>query len=269
MSKYRLGFIGTGNMGGALVRAACRTENGGRDVLIFNRTAARAEALADSCGCSVASDAAQAAREAEFVVLGVKPAQILPLIDALAPALAADSCVLVSMAAGVSLAQIGAHSPVPAMRIMPNTPAASGEGLTLLCAGEGVKRAQIETFCAALAPSGRFDEIPESLFDAAGTLTGCGPAWAYMFMEALADGAVACGVPRAKAMLYAQQMLRGAATHAQETGLHPGALKDAVCSPGGSTIEGVASLEDGAFRASVIAAVRAAYKKTVEMGKGE
>lgn len=109
MSKYRLGFIGTGNMGGALVRAACRTENGGRDVLIFNRTAARAEALADSCGCSVASDAAQAAREAEFVVLGVKPAQILPLIDALAPALAAHSCVLVSMAAGVSLAQIGAH----------------------------------------------------------------------------------------------------------------------------------------------------------------
>ena len=139
--------------------------------------------------------------------------------------------------------------------------------MTLVCAGEGVTPASVQALCGALAPAGDFDEIPEALFDAAGTLTGCGPAWAYMLIEALADGAVACGVPRAKAMRYAAGMLRGAATHALETGLHPGALKDAVCSPGGSTIAGVAALEAAAFRSAVIGAVRASYEKTVEMGK--
>ncbi len=267
MSKYRLGFIGTGNMGGALVRAACKTENGGKDVVIFNRTAARAEALSASCGCCVAPDAQAVAREADFVILGVKPAQIPALVEEIAPALAAHACVLVSMAAGVSLSRLAELSPVPVMRIMPNTPAASGAGLTLVCAGEGVGSARVEAFCAALAASGMFDEIPEALFDAAGTLTGCGPAWAYMLMEALADGAVACGVPREKAKLYAAGMLRGAAAHAMETGLHPGALKDAVCSPGGSTIAGVAALEAAAFRSAVIGAVCASYKKTVDMGK--
>lgn len=267
MNQYRLGFIGTGNMGGALVRAACKTENMGKDVIVFNRTAARAEALAAECGCHVAPDAQTVAREAEFVVLGVKPAQVPALIGEIAPALAAHACVLVSMAAGVSLSRLAALSPVPVMRIMPNTPAASGAGLTLVCAGEGVGKAQVEAFCTALAAAGLFDEIPETLFDAAGTLTGCGPAWAYMFMEALADGAVACGVPREKANLYAAGMLRGAAVHAMETGLHPGALKDAVCSPGGSTIAGVAALEKAAFRAAAIGAVRASYEKTVDMGK--
>lgn len=267
MSRYKLGFIGTGNMGGALVRAACKAENGARDVLIFNRTAARAEALVRACGCTAASDAATVARESEFVVLGVKPAQIPALLEEIAPALRTHDCVLVSMAAGVSLAALGACSPVPVMRIMPNTPAASGAGMTLVCAGEGVGQARVSRFCAALAASGSFDEIPESLFDAAGTLTGCGPAWAYMLIEALADGAVACGVPRAKAMHYAAEMLRGAAVHALETGVHPGALKDAVCSPGGSTIAGVAALEGSAFRAAAMGAVRASYEKTVEMGK--
>jgi len=266
MAKYTLGFIGTGNMGGALVRAACRRD--AANVLIYNRTASKAEALAAQCGCAVAPDAATVAREAEFIVIGVKPYGVADLLDELTPVLAERTdAVVVSMAAGVTLEKMAAHCPSPCVRIMPNTPCASGEGLTLVCADARVTRAQIDAFTDVLAESGMFDEIPESLFDAAGTVSGCGPAWAYMFIEALADGAVACGVPRAKAMLYAAQMLRGAATHVMATGEHPGALKDAVCSPGGSTIEGVAALEDGGMRATVIRAVRASFEKNAKLGK--
>ena len=266
MADHLLGFIGTGNMGGALVRAACKKDPS--QVLIFNRTREKAQALADECGCTVAESAAEIAEKAQYIVLGVKPAQVAGVLNELRPILEARTdAVLVSMAAGVTLEKLSALCPLPAIRIMPNTPCAAGEGLTLLCADARVGRAQIDGLKDALSASGLFDEIDESLFNAAGTLSGCGPAWAYMFIEALADGAVACGVPRAKAMLYASQMLRGAAANALASGLHPGQLKDAVCSPGGSTIEGVAALENGAFRASVIEAVRASYDKTVAMEK--
>ena len=132
----------------------------------------------------------------------------------------------------------------------------------------GVTDAQEQAFRAMLAPAGRLDAIPEQLIDAASCVSGCGPAWAYQFIEALADGGVACGLPRAKAMEYAAQMLAGSARLVLESGQHPGALKDAVCSPGGSTIAGVHALEDGAFRATAIHAVVAAYEKTRALGKG-
>lgn len=267
MAQYLLGFIGTGNMGGALVRAACRKDPA--QVLIFNRTRAKAQALADACGCTVAESAAEIAEKAKYIILGVKPNQAAGVLDELRPILETRTdAVLVSMAAGVTLAKLASLCPLPAIRVMPNTPCACGEGLTLVCGGAGVQRAQIDALTDALSAAGLFDETDEALFNAAGTVSGCGPAWAYMFIEALADGAVACGVPRAKAMLYASQMLRGAAANALASGQHPGALKDAVCSPGGSTIEGVAALENGAFRACVIEAVRASYEKTVAMEKG-
>ena len=266
MKSYLLGFIGTGNMGGALVRAACKKN--AENVLIYNRTPARAQALAAQCGCTVAESAAEIAENAQFIVLGVKPAQVEDVLSSIRPQLEArKDAFLVSMAAGVSLEKLSSFCPLPCIRIMPNTPCAVGEGLTLVCADSRVSREALDRFKDALSLSGMLDEVEEKLFDSAGTVSGCGPAWAYMFIEALSDGAVACGVPRAKAMLYAAQMLRGAAANALASGQHPGALKDAVCSPGGSTIEGVAALENGAFRASVIEAVRASYEKTVEMGK--
>ena len=118
-----------------------------------------------------------------------------------------------------------------------------------------------------MSPAGRLDEISENLIDAASSVSGCGPAWACQFIEALADGGVACGLPRTKAMEYAAQMMLGTAKMVLESGVHPGALKDAVCSPGGSTIQGVRVLEQNGFRSSVMDAVIAAFEKNKEMGK--
>jgi len=130
-----------------------------------------------------------------------------------------------------------------------------------------VTRAQEDTFLDAMSLCGRLDQLAEDLIDAASAVSGCGPAYACMFMEALADGGVACGLPRAKAMEYAAQMLLGSAEMALQSGQHPGELKDAVCSPKGSTIQGVRALEANGFRSAVLEAVIAAFEKNREMGK--
>mgnify|MGYP000819758311 CR=1 FL=1 len=155
----------------------------------------------------------------------------------------------------------------PVIRIMPNTPVSLGAGMIQYCA-DGVSDDQMFAFLGAMAPAGRLDAVPENLIDAASCVSGCGPAWVYQFIEALADGGVACGLPRAKAQEYAAQMVLGSAKLVLESGQHPGTLKDAVCSPGGSTIQGVRVLEEKGMRGAVMDAVLAAYNKTKEMGKG-
>jgi pyrroline-5-carboxylate reductase len=150
---------------------------------------------------------------------------------------------------------------------MPNTPARVGSGVILYDANDRVCREDLVEFLDAIAQAGMLDPLPERLIDAGSAVAGCGPAFACQFMEALADGGVACGLPRAKAMEYAAQMLLGTAKLLLETGEHPGALKDAVCSPGGSTIQGVRALEQGGFRGTVMEAVIAAWEKNQELGK--
>ena len=173
------------------------------------------------------------------------------------------------MAAGLSIARIQemAGEDFPVIRIMPNTPASVGEGMIQYCSSN-VTAEEEEAFRKIMAPAGRLDAVPENLIDAASCVSGCGPAWVYQFIEALADGGVACGLPRAKAQEYAAQMVLGSAKLVLESGQHPGALKDAVCSPGGSTIQGVRVLEEHGLRGAVMDAVLAAYDKTKEMGKG-
>ncbi|MBM6900648.1 pyrroline-5-carboxylate reductase, partial [Gemmiger formicilis] len=176
--------------------------------------------------------------------------------------------VLVSMAAGLSMHQIRqmAGSGYPIIRMMPNTPVALGDGMIQYC-HDDVEPEQLNEWLSAMAPAGQLDEVPENLIDAASAVSGCGPAWVYQFIEALADGGVAAGLPRAKAQEYAAQTVLGSARMVLESGQHPGALKDAVCSPGGSTIQGVRLLEQRAFRGAVTDAVLAAYEKTKELGK--
>ncbi len=267
---HLFGFIGCGNMGGALARAVCRTVDPAR-VVLTNRTAAKAEALAAQLGCHTAPDNAAVAREARFLFLGVKPQMMPGVLRDLAPVLAerSEPFVLVSMAAGLRMDRLLelAQGRYPLIRIMPNTPVAVGEGIILYTANELVSAADLDTFRAALSAGGLLDPLEERLLDAGSAVAGCGGAFADVFLEALADGAVACGLPRAQAMRYAAQMLLGSARLALDSGRHPGALKDEVCSPGGSTIQGVRALERGGFRSAVFEAVTAAYEKTVELGK--
>lgn len=262
-------FIGSGNMGGALIRAACRGI-GPDQVVITNRSAEKAEALAGELGCAVTENNADAARQAECVFLCVKP-QILP---AVAEALAGDlrGKTVVSIAAGLQIASIkgylGASADETAViRVMPNTCSAIGQGMLALCGGEEVPESKFQLVEEILHCAGKLERIPESLMDQYSAVAGCGPAFVYQFIEALADGGVMAGLPRAKAQFYAAQTVLGAAAMVLETGKHPGLLKDEVCSPGGSTIAGVAALERRAFRAAGIEAVWAAYEKNVELGK--
>ena len=261
------GFIGSGNMGGAIATAVCKAVDP-QSVLLANRTAQKAERLASTLGCRSGSN--KDAASCDFVFLGVKPYFMEDMLFDLRGVLAnrTGPFVLVTMAAGLTMARIRemAGGEYPVIRIMPNTPAAYGAGMIQYCHC-GVSDEQLSAFLAAMAPAGLLDEIPENLIDAASSVSGCGPAWVCQFIEAMADGGVACGLPRAKAMEYAAQMMLGTAKMVLESGTHPGALKDAVCSPGGSTIQGVRTLEERGFRAAVIDAVIAAYEKNQEMGK--
>ena len=261
------GFIGTGNMGGALARAARKVLSGDQ-ILLANRTAAKAEALAAELQCRVVNNET-AAKEADYLFLGVKPQMMTAMLAELQPVLAArrDRFVLVTMAAGLTITDIQrmAGGDYPVLRIMPNTPAAIGEGMVLYAPGAGVTETEVQTFLDAMAGAGRFSPLPEKLIDAGSAVAGCGPAFADLFIEALADGGVACGLPRAQALEFAAQMVVGSARLVLESGQHPGALKDAVCSPGGTTIQGVRTLEAGGFRSAVMEAVIAAYEKNFDL----
>ena len=262
----KFGFIGTGNMGGALCAAVCKAV-GGENVGAADFFRDKAEAFCTENGC-ILSDNAELAANAEYLFLGVKPQMMADMLSGIGSVLAArkERIVLVSMAAGLSIDTIRtmAGGEYPVIRIMPNTSVRVGEGMIEYCAC-GVEPEEIETFVSAMRFAGRLDAIPENLIDAASAVAGCGPAFAYLFMEALADGAVECGLPRQKAQIYTAQMLLGAAKLVLESGEHTGKLKDDVCSPGGTTIAGVHALEDGAFRASVMNAVVRAYKRTLEL----
>ncbi|MBQ8026129.1 MAG: pyrroline-5-carboxylate reductase [Oscillospiraceae bacterium] len=264
---YTLGFIGTGNMGGALAAAAAKA-TAPAGILLANRTEAKAKALAEALGCAWGTNA-QAA-QAKYILLGVKPQMMAQAVASIVPALKqrSDRYILVSMAAGLTTEGIRAMTGLedcPVIRIMPNTPAAIGKGVVLCCRNDRVTPEELAEFRDLFRCAGAVDEIDEHLMDAAAAVSGCGPAFVYMFIEALADGGVACGLPRDKAQRYAAQTLAGAAELLLTSGKHPGALKDAVCSPGGTTIEGVRTLEEGGFRSLAMDAVKAAYDKTLSL----
>jgi len=269
MSKYQCGFIGAGNMGGALAAAVCKRCSPDQ-VVIYDRADAKMEELAGKLGCAAADDIEQVARESRFIFLGVKPQAMGDMLSEISDVLEdrTDRFTLVTMAAGMTIDQICrmAGNDYPVIRIMPNTPVAVGEGMVLYTANEEGAE-ELAAFTAFLSSAGELDELPERLIDAGCALSGCGPAFVCQFVEALADGAVECGLPRDKAMLYAMQTVLGTAKLMSESGQHPAVLKDAVCSPGGSTIAGVHALEGGGLRGTVMDAVCAAFERTKELGK--
>ena len=261
------GFIGVGNMGGALARAAAKKISG-PSLLLANRSPEKAQRLAAELGGQV-SDNATIAGAADYIFLGVKPQMLPGVLEGLAPVLLARQSpfVLVSMAAGTSIAKVRqlAGGDYPVIRIMPNTPAAIGQGMILYAPSENVSTGALETFLDSMSGAGRFARLEERLIDAGSAVSGCGPAFVDLFLEALADGGVACGLPRATAMELAAQMVLGSAALALSGGRHPAQLKDAVCSPGGTTIQGVRALEKNGFRSAVMEAVIAAYEKNFDL----
>ncbi|MBP3333724.1 MAG: pyrroline-5-carboxylate reductase [Clostridia bacterium] len=266
-----IGFIGAGNMGGALIRAASHADIG-CEILIADKIAEKAEALSkETSGKAKVSSGSEIAERCDLIFLGVKPNFMASTLDEISEILAKreEKPTLVSMAAGVKIEKIAemAKNSCPIIRIMPNIPVSVGEGMILYTACACVSAEAEELFLAVMGKSGKLDKIPEALIDAGSALSGCGPAFAFMFIEALADGGVACGLPRDKALSYAVQTLIGSAKLLEESGKHPGELKDAVCSPGGSTIEGVRTLEEGAFRGVTTDAVIASFEKTKMLGK--
>lgn len=271
----KVAFIGVGNMGGALARAACKAVGPDR-VVLANRTAAKASALAAELGCAVAKDSQEAVRMARYVFLCVKPQGMGELLRGTVPTLsqcheAGEDKVLVSVAAGLRLDSLqaeleGAGYRVPLFRVMPNTCVAIGRGMTALCAREGEDEAHVRGVEEILRETGQVERLPEHMMDRFTAVAGCGPAFVYPFIEALADGGVAAGLPRGQALAYAAQTVLGAAAMVLETGKHPGQLKDEVCSPGGSTIAGVAELERRGFRGAAMDAVLAAWRRNIELG---
>lgn len=260
--KY--GFLGCGNMGGAIATALSQST---KDITLSDRSG-KGKVLAEKLEISY-RDNATIAESCDRIFLAVKPHMMAGLLEPLKETLQKRKPLLITMAAGLTIAQIQelAGCEAPIIRIMPNTPTAIGMGVIPYCCNNLVREDTLADWLSDMAPCGLLDELEEGLIDAASALSGSGPAYMYLFLEALADGAVACGIPRSKAYDYAAMTMAGSAQMYLQTKTHPGALKDAVCSPMGSTIRGVQALESHGFRAAAMDCVLAAYQRNKELGK--
>ncbi len=260
--KY--GFIGCGSMGGAIASRLCQST---KDIAVSDRSG-KAKALAATLGIAY-SDNVGIATNCDCIFLAVKPQMLRDVLKPLRPMLALRKPLLVSMAAGVELSAVRemAGCALPVIRIMPNTPTAVGMGVIPYCRNELVREPDLAEWIVDMQPCGLLNPLEERLMDAASALSGSGPAYFYMMIDALADGAAACGMPKAKALEYAARTAAGAAQMLLETKRHPAELKDAVCSPAGSTLAGVQALERAGFRAAVTDCVVAAYQRNKELGK--
>lgn len=261
----KVGFIGVGNMGGALLEAILKKVSGS-DVIVSDLNAEKTSYFHEKYGCEVGS-AFDAAEKSEFLYFCVKPQAAEQTFNEIKSALISRSekPVLVSIMAGVTIARIlSLAGELPVIRIMPNVAASVGEGM-ILCDSIGVSDGELCEFKDMMLEAGKLDMLPEKLIDAGSAVSGCGPAYVCLFIEAMADGAVKCGIPRKKALEYAIQTVLGTAALLESTGKHPAVVKDEVTSPAGTTIEGVQALEESGFRGAVMKAIVAAYEKNMKL----
>lgn len=261
-----IGFIGMGNMGYAILKGLLSIY--GTESMVF--TAAhreKMERVTAKTGVAHAPSNAACAAQVKYLVLAVKPQYFDAVFADIRPVLRPDQ-VIISLAPGITIAALKARldDGLRFVRAMPNTPALLGEGMTGVCWENGLLTAQEEQELMALFTSfGKMQAVEERQMDAVGCVSGSSPAFVYMFIEALADGAVKYGLSREAATQMAAQAVLGSAKMVLETGKHPEQLKDEVCSPGGTTIQGVSALEEGGFRGAVIRACDACYNKSVEI----
>ena len=265
-----VGFIGTGNMGEALIRGLVESNVvPGDKIHAADVRAERVHELAKQYGLRPATGNAALVRDADVVILAVKPQIMASVLREAMPALT-NRPLLISLAAGVSTTTIqSVLGKYPRLiRVMPNTPALVLQGATAIARTPGLEQDDLETAQEIFAAVGRVVVLDEELMDAVTGLSGSGPAYVALVIESLADGGVKMGLDRATAMTLATQTVLGAATLLAETGMHPGALKDMVSSPGGTTIAGIAALEEGGVRTTFIRAVERATLRSRELGRG-
>lgn len=272
-ARFTLGVIGVGNMGAALVRGIVRAGALPPDqIAIADADAGKTSALAGELGVHVSADNAELAGASEYVVIAVKPNTVQAVVEGISASLVAGGQTVVSFAAGVKMSSLSAwlpsHVAPPLIRVMPNTPALVGAGAMAVAPGPGATEDRVEKLAQILGAIGEVVVVDEALMDAVTGLSGSGPAFVFVMVEALADGGVAAGLPRAVALKLAAQTVYGAGKLVVESGQHPGALKDMVASPGGTTIAGLAELERSGFRGAVLSAVRAAANRARELSRG-
>ena len=271
----KIGFIGCGNMGMAMAKGILGSGIAGAQEMIASaKSEATMEKIKNELQIRVAASHREVVEFADLVFLAVKPQYYAQVIAEIKDAANMDldhdkksAQIFVSIAPGKKLAwfeqQFGA--PIKLVRTMPNTPAMVGEGMTAYCANSRVSEEEKEQTARILGSFGRAEEVPEPLMDVVTSVSGSSPAYVFVLIEAMADAAVADGMPRAQAYTFASQAVLGSAKMVLQTGLHPGVLKDMVCSPGGTTIEAVRVLEEKGMRSSVIEAMKACVKKAEQM----
>ncbi|MEI9962532.1 MAG: pyrroline-5-carboxylate reductase [Limisphaerales bacterium] len=268
-TKLNIGFLGAGKMATALARGFVRAEIVfPKEILAGDVYAPARTAFTRETGAKVTASNTDVLKFANILILAVKPDQVAGLLTGQSDHFTKQH-LLISIAAGVTIAKLEAALPVGArvIRVMPNTPALVGESASAFALGKNATAADGELAKKLLSAVGIAMQVKENLLDAVTGLSGSGPAYVYQFIEALSDGGVASGLPRDIATKLAAQTVLGSAKMVLETGQHPGALKDQVTSPGGTTIEGLHALEKGKLRATVISAVRAATEKSKKLGQ--
>ena len=255
-------------MGGALIRAVAKIVDAS-NIYLYDTDTAKRDSLAKEIGACTAENGCEVATKADYLILAVKPAYIGSVLSDITAVVPQDKLPLfVSIAAGVKLEKLrkAALTKARFVRLMPNIPALVGEAMIALTHENDVSDEEVADVKEMLSKAGSVESVPENLMDCVTGISGSGPAYGFVFIEALADAAVKLGMPRKQAYIYAAQTLKGAAAMVLETGKHPASLKDDVCSPGGTTIAGVAALEQHGFRHAVIEAAVAATERSAELG---
>ncbi|MBR5637311.1 MAG: pyrroline-5-carboxylate reductase [Pseudobutyrivibrio sp.] len=263
----KIGFIGAGNMGSSMIGGVISSGTvEPQDVMASDIFQATLDELSEELGVNTSISNRDVVEFSDVIIIAVKPQYLPDAINGIKDMDFSDK-VVVSIAAGQSLAHLKElfGKELKLIRVMPNTPALVGEAMSALSPNELVSEEEIEIVVELFESFGKAEIVPEKLQDAVVGISGSSPAYVYMFIEALADGAVAEGMPRAQAYKFAAQAVLGSAKMVLETGEHPGVLKDNVCSPGGTTIEAVAALEALGFRNAVIEAERVCIEKSREL----
>ncbi|MBW7981117.1 pyrroline-5-carboxylate reductase [Enterobacillus tribolii] len=268
--EQTIGFIGCGNMGKAILGGLIASGLvPAQHIRVYNRSADSVAAIVREYGVRGAADASEAARDSDVIIIGVKPAGVTGVLKQISGVLRPET-IVISIAAGVTLETLQGALPErqKAVRVMPNTPALVNAGMSSITPNEYLTQDDTENVVRLFSSFGKAEVVPESLIHAVVGVSGSAPAYVFMFIEAMADAAVLGGMPRAQAYEFAAQAVLGSAKMVLESGKHPGALKDMVCSPGGTTIEAVKVLEEQGLRAAVINAIQHCMQKSEVMSRG-